>query len=78
MQLQVNEFEKMMEELSAITEKLESGKLTLSESMELFEKGVGLTKKCSELLESAKIRIMKITSDTEGAVKEEPFDVEEE
>lgn len=74
----MNEFEKMMEELSSITEKLESGKLTLSESMELFEKGVGLTKKCSELLENAKIKIMKITSDTEGDVKEEPFDVEEE
>lgn len=74
----MNEFEKMMEELGVITEKLESGKLTLSESMELFEKGVGLTKKCSELLENAKIKIMKITSDSEGAVKEEPFDVSEE
>ena len=74
----MNEFEKMMEELTGITEKLESEKLTLSESMELFEKGVPLTKKCSELLENAKIKIMKITSDSEGAVKEEPFDVEEE
>lgn len=50
----MNEFEKMMEELTGITEKLESGKLTLSESMELFEKGVSLTKKCSELLEKRK------------------------
>lgn len=74
----MNEFEKMMEELGVITEKLESGKLTLSESMELFEKGIGLTKKCSELLENAKIKIMKITSDSEGAVMEEPFDVSEE
>lgn len=74
----MNELEKMMEELTGITEKLESEKLTLSESMELFEKGVSLTKKCSELLENAKIKIMKITSDSEGAVKEEPFDVGEE
>lgn len=74
----MNEFEKMMEELTGITEKLESEKLTLSESMELFEKGVSLAKKCSELLENAKIKIMKITSDSEGAVKEEPFDVGEE
>lgn len=73
----MNEFEKMMAELEDITAKLESGKLTLAESMELFEKGVGLTKKCAETLENAKIKIMKITSDAEGAVAEEPFDVEE-
>lgn len=73
----MNDFEKMMAELSEITEKLESGKLKLSESMELFERGVALTKSCNELLEEAKIKIMKITSDSEGAVKTEPFDVEE-
>lgn len=73
----MNDFEAMMEELSEITEKLESGKLKLSESMELFERGVALTKKCSALLEEAKIKIMKITSDSENAVEAEPFDVEE-
>lgn len=73
----MNDFEKMMAELDEITAKLESGKLTLAESMELFEKGVSLTKKCSETLENAKIKIMKITSAAEGDVKEEPFDVEE-
>lgn len=72
----MNEFEKMMTELTEITEKLESGELSLSESMELFEKGVALTKECSNLLSSAQQKIVKITMDEEGKVKEEPFDVE--
>lgn len=74
----MNEFEKMMDELNDITSKLESGKMSLSESMELFEKGVSLTKKCSELLENAKQKIMKITSDEAENVTCEPFDVKEE
>lgn len=74
----MNEFEKMMDELNDITAKLESGKMSLSESMELFEKGVSLTKKCTKLLEDAKQKIMKITSDEAEAVTSEPFDVKEE
>ena len=71
------DFEKMMAELGEITEKLESGELSLSESMALFEKGVELTRKCGELLNEAKQKIVKITEDSEGNVKEEPFNVEE-
>lgn len=74
----MNEFEKMMDELNDITAKLESGKMSLSESMELFERGVSLTKNAQELLENAKQKIVKITSDQEGAVTSEPFDVKEE
>ena len=73
----MNDFEKMMEELSEITEKLESGEPSLADSMALFEKGVELTKKCSELLSEAQQKIVKITTDSDGNVKEVPFDVEE-
>ncbi len=73
----MNDFEKMMAELNEITDKLESGELSLSESMALFEKGIELTRKCGELLNEAKQKIVKITEDSEGNVKEEPFDVEE-
>ncbi len=74
----MNEFEKMMDELNDITAKLESGKMSLSESMELFERGVSLTKNAQAILESAKQKIVKITSDQEGAVTSEPFDVKED
>ena len=73
----MNDFEKMMVELNEITDKLESGELSLADSMALFEKGVELTKKCSELLNEAKQKIVKITTEADGTVKEVPFDVEE-
>lgn len=73
----MNEFESMMTQLEEITEKLESGELSLDESMTLFEKGVALTKACSKLLDEAQQKIVKITADDEGETKEEPFEVEE-
>ncbi|MBR5808547.1 MAG: exodeoxyribonuclease VII small subunit [Clostridia bacterium] len=73
----MNDFEKMMAELNEITDKLESGELSLADSMALFEKGVELTRKCGELLNEAKQKIVKITEDSDGNIKEEPFDVEE-
>lgn len=73
----MNDFEKMITELTEITEKLEGGELSLAESMALFEKGVTLTKKCSEILNEAEGKIVKITKDAEGNVKEVPFNVEE-
>ncbi len=74
----MKDFEKMIEELSLITEKLEGGELPLAESVELFEKGVTLTKKCNEILSEAEGKVVKITKDAEGNVKEVPFSVEEE
>ncbi len=73
----MKDFEKMIEELSLITEKLEGGELSLADSVELFEKGVTLTKKCNEILSEAEGKIVKITKDAEGNVKEVPFSVEE-
>ncbi len=73
----MKDFEKMIEELSLITEKLEGGELPLAESVELFEKGVTLTKKCNEILSEAEGKVVKITKDAEGNVKEVPFSVEE-
>ena len=73
----MKDFENMIEELSRITEKLEGGELSLAESVELFEKGVTLTKKCNEILTEAEGKVVKITKDAEGNVKEVPFSVEE-
>lgn len=70
----ISDFEKKMEALSDITEKLEKGELSLSESMKAFEEGVSLTKECAEMLNSAKQKILKITTDSSGKEREEDFD----
>ncbi len=50
-------FEENLSALSDITKKLEEGKLTLEESVELYQKGVSLSVECTKQLEKAKIKI---------------------
>lgn len=69
------EFEEMMQELEQISQDLEKGDLSLDESMKKFEEGIALSKKCSEILETAEKKI-KILIQDEDKLKEEDFDVE--
>lgn len=68
-------FEEMMQELEQISQDLEKGDLSLDESMKKFEEGIALSKKCSEILETAEKKI-KILIQDEDKIKEEDFDVE--
>ena len=68
-------FEEMMQELEQISPDLEKGDLSLDESMKKFEEGIALSKKCSEILETAEKKI-KILIQDEDKLKEEDFDVE--
>lgn len=55
------DFEKSIKELEKIAASLENEQITLDESIALFEKGVKLSKDCSEYLESAKQKIITLT-----------------
>lgn len=55
------DFEKSIKELEEIAKSLENEQITLDESIALFEKGVVLSKKCSEYLENAKQKIVTLT-----------------
>lgn len=50
-----------MNELEEIVRELESGRLSLDESLELFERGVRLVRICSSKIESAERRIESLT-----------------
>lgn len=50
-------FEKSVQELDTIVEKMESGELSLDESLKLFEKGVKLTRSCQKILTQAEAKI---------------------
>lgn len=69
-------FEKNLKQLEEIVSVLEKGDLSLEDSVEKFEEGIGVSKKCSELLENAEKRITIILNNN-GEVKEENFSVEE-
>ncbi|MCX8207392.1 MAG: exodeoxyribonuclease VII small subunit [Methanothrix sp.] len=53
--------ESALDELEEIVRELESGRLSLDESLELFERGVRLVRICSSKIESAERRIESLT-----------------
>lgn len=54
-------FEAAYEELAAIIQQLESGSLSLDDSVRLFERGRALSEHCQALLDKAELRVMQIT-----------------
>ena len=63
------DFEELMKNIEEITAQLESENLTLDKSVELFEKGMKISKECNEKLENAEKRItMLINAETEEEV----------
>lgn len=66
-------FEKAIAELEEIVKKLEGGKATLDETLELFEKGMELGKFCSEKLDNIERKI-EILVKGQGGIKKEPFE----
>lgn len=65
-------FEELITKLEEITNQLESDKLSLDESVELFEEGMKISKKCNEKLEDAEKRITILLKSDDG-IKEENF-----
>lgn len=55
------DFEKSVKELEKIASSLENEQITLDESIALFEKGINLSKECSQYLENAKQKIVTLT-----------------
>ena len=69
-------FERAIEELESIIKRLEDGKVPLAESVEIYERGEALKRRCEELLKAAEARVEKITTDASGKAKgSEPLDV---
>ena len=64
-QLKVDElsYEQALTELEMIVSSLEVNKLSLEDSLALFERGQVLTKHCIELLDKAELRIKKLSAD---------------
>ena len=64
------DFETALKELKSIADKLDDSNTTLDESVKLFEKGMKLSKECSDILSTAKQKIISLTE----AEKEENND----
>ena len=67
------EFERSLEELEALVERLERGELSLEESLAQFERGIELTRNCQTALAEAEQRI-EVLMDRSGTRDLEAFD----
>jgi exodeoxyribonuclease VII small subunit len=70
-------FEEALERLEAIVQKLESGDLSLEESLKSFEEGTKLAHFCNKKLEEAEQKVSILMKESNGTYQERPFDSEE-
>lgn len=68
-------FEEALEALEGVVDQLEDGALPLEEALVEFEKGVVLSRRCSEELDAADRRI-EVLIEQSGGVDVRPFDLE--
>jgi exodeoxyribonuclease VII small subunit len=70
-------FELSMEQLEKIVSELESGDLSLEDSINKFEEGIKLSKMCSKMLDETEKKILMLVQDNDGNVSEVPFNAGE-
>ena len=71
-------FEEAMKQLEQIVQELESGDQPLETAIEKFERGITLSKLCSQKLDETEKRITILLQDQEGTISEKPFQSEHE
>lgn len=67
-------FEKALDQLEHIVQDMESGNLTLEQSLKKFEEGMKLSKYCTQKLDETEKKISLLMSQADGSVVEKPFD----
>ena len=68
-------FDQILVRLREVVQRLESGELSLEQSLEVYEEGVALARKGQQLLASAEKRVEILVS-ASGGVETQPFEVD--
>ena len=67
-------FEASLKELESVVKALEGGEVSLDEMLNLFERGIYLTKECTTALDSAEQKISVLMKNRDsGEMEEQPF-----
>jgi len=66
-------FEDCLARLEQIVSALESGSLSLEESLKVFEEGIGLARHCTRYLDEAERKIELLTRDETGGPATKPL-----
>lgn len=73
------DFESQFDKLNACVADLESGRLSLDESLNAYRTGIDLVGRCREILDQAQARVASIESlDETGEPRTSPLDLEVE
>ena len=71
------DFEKSLADLQTLVERLESGELSLEDSLTAFEQGTRLTRDCQASLSQAEQKV-QILLERDGELDEAPFDPDQQ
>ncbi len=63
--------EETLNHLESLVEKMESGDLSLEESLKAFEEGIALTKQCQDALKAAEDKVQRLLKQTQTETTEE-------
>ena len=67
-------FEQSLKRLEEIVRQMEQGNVSLEESLNLFEEGTALAASCSEQLDSAELKVVRLMKGTDGNPVELEFE----
>ena len=70
------DFEQSLADLQALVERLESGELSLEDSLTAFEQGIGLTRECQAALSQAEQKV-QILLERDGQLENADFNPEQ-
>ncbi|WP_185235484.1 exodeoxyribonuclease VII small subunit [Teredinibacter franksiae] len=69
-------FEKSLEQLESLVAQLESGELSLEDSLKTFEQGIKLTRSCQSALQEAEQKVELLLKEENGKLITEPFELD--
>lgn len=70
-------FEDAMKRLEDVVQSLESGDLSLQDTLQIFEEGMKLVSFCSKKLEEAEQKVTMLIKESDGKYTHQPFDMKE-
>lgn len=74
---QKNSFEKALNRLEEIVSQLETGDLSLDESLKIFQEGIELSRFCTKKLTEAEAKVKKLIKTSTGKFRLEDLEIEE-
>ena len=74
----LSNFEAAVKRLEEIVSSLDDQALPLDKALSLFEEGIGVSRTCADLLETAKARVEKLVEKSPGVFSLEAFDKDDD